>query len=417
MIEEKTAKKLSMGSVVAVFVAYTCSVSSIPNGGLIGQGLSFGKGMMAIGLFFVLAAAVAILVSWIGYKTGVTKDIVFKAIFGRRGFMLCSLIFAFCQAFWACFDFFNAGQALYNLMPEGSVMKNFGFCLAVVIMLVLTILGGVFGIMGVKWISTLTIPIGIILFLIIYAFSFKQAGGFEGLMAYVPGESTMTVASGAQLLFGMWMAGYVGMMDLTPEAKNTRSVVVAGLCAAAFIALCFMVGQVGFIGTGMMTVGDICMSLGGAIFILGNLFVLVAQGNTTPACNYMYSLSFSEGLKLSRKTLAIIVPLIVAAISFYIMYGAGVDFVSTIINVVSCLMAPLVGVVIAEFYIVSKRNMEIKPEEEYPIVNPAAMISLLVGLVFSLVFTYAVALPLGNLITILIAIALQCILRLGAKMK
>lgn len=416
-MEGNIHKKLGIGSLTAVFVAYTCSVTSVPNGAIIGEYTTFAEGMIGIALAFVLAAVVSALVSYVSFKTGQTKDIVFKTIFGRRGFMLCSLIFAFCQSFWACFDFFNAGQAIYNLMPEGSIFKNLGFCIAIAVMLVLTILGGVFGIHGVKWISTLTIPVAVILFLIIYFVCLVKSGGYSELLEYVPVENTLGVSGAAQIMFGMWMAGYVGMMDLTPEAKNGKAVVIASICGAAFIMLCFMVGQMGFIGTGFKTVGDICLSLGGAIFICGNLFVIVAQGNTTPACNYMYSLSYSEGLNLPRKPLAVIVPCLVAILAFIIMYGPGVDFISNITNVVSTLMGPLIGVVLAEFYVIEKCGLELEEENNLPIIKAAAFTALLIGVAISLLFNNLVAVPLPGPLTIVATGLVHLVLKLGFKMK
>lgn len=414
---ENTTKKLGIGSTVAVFVAYTCSVSTVPNGAVIGENTTFATGLTGIALGFVIGTLIAFFSSWIGYKTGLGKDAVWKQIFGRRGFMLCSFIFGFCQAFWACFDFFNAGQALYNLMPEGSALKNIGFCVAVCVMLVITIIGGVFGISGVKWISTATIPIAIILFAIIYFCSLKEAGGFDALAAYVPHGATLNVGDCAQIMYGMWMAGFVGMMDLTTEAKNTKCVVVASILSVAFIGLCFMVGQVGFIGTGMKTVGDLCLSLGGAVFICGNLFVILAQSNTTPACNLMYSNSFSTGLNVPRKPVAIVVPILVAALAFVIMYGPGVDFISKITDTVSILMTPLVGIQIAEFYVVCKKNLDIKAVEELPTLKPTAFVCLLIGVVISFALNNISGVPVSGVIAIIVTGLLHTIGRLGLKLN
>lgn len=413
----KSVKKLGVFSLTAVFVAYTCSVSSVPNGGIIGEGATFLTGVGGIILGWVIGSLVAGFASWIGYKTGQTKDVVWKSMFGRHGFRICSLIFGFCQAFWACYDFFNAGQAMYNLMPDSTALKNFGFCLAIVIILALTILGGVFGIGGVKWISTITIPIGLVLFIIMLVASLGRAGGMEGLLAYVPQEATIGVTTAAQMMVGMWMAGFVGMIDLTTEAKNTKSIVVASISGVAFIMLCYFVGQVGFIGTGMKSVADLCASLGGGIFLVGSLFVLIAQGNTTPAANLMYTNSFSEALRLPKKWLAIIVPIIAAIISFVIMYGAGVEMVSRITDTVSTLMAPLIGVMIAEFYIVSKTKLEMKPEAELPVVKPSALICLVIGVAVSFIFRLIPWIPVPAFLTIIIAGAAHVILRLVVKMK
>lgn len=413
--EQKIVKTMGIGSTAAVFMAYTCSVSIIPNGALVGEHATYMDGVLGVVLAIIIGSAIAASVSWLGYKTGVIKDVAWKAIFGRQGFRVCSLMFAFCQSFWACFDFFNAGQAIYNLLPEGSPFKNLAFCVGICIMLVLAIIGGIFGIVGVKWISTLTIPVTLIIFAVIFVLSFSKAGGTEALMNYMPAERTISIIGVVQIVLAMWMAGFVGMIDLTIQAKDTKTVVIAAVCGVTVVGLFMLVGQIGFIGTGMKTVGDISLSLGGAIFIVGNILVIFAQGNTVPACNYMYANSYSECLNLPKNPLAVIVPIIAAGLAFMIMYGTGVGFISNITNTVGAVMSPLVGVLLAEFYIVLKRKLEIKPAEEYPAIRPAAMISLAVGFVVSLAAVSFVT--LSSVFTIIVAGLIHVVLRLVVKMN
>ena len=70
----ETKNKLGMGSLVAVFVAYTCSVTSVPNGAIIGQHTTFYEGLAGIVIAFILAAIVSSMTSYVGYKTGTTVD-------------------------------------------------------------------------------------------------------------------------------------------------------------------------------------------------------------------------------------------------------------------------------------------------------------------------------------------------------
>lgn len=410
---EKT-NKLGPFALGAVFMAYFCSITAVPTGALVGQGADFKTGLLGILLGFVIGAVLISLSTMIGYKTGLKKDAVWKQMFGKHGFKILSFAVAFCMAFWATFDLFNAAQAVYNVFPEGS--KDFGFALAMVILLVVTILGGVFGMSGVKIISTLSIPIAIVLFVIIYVVSLKHAGGIEGLLAYQPSETTYTVSTIAQTMVGMWMAGYLGAIDLTTDAKDKKSVVVAATLGSAFVLLCFLVGQVGFVGTGVHTLADICASLGGAIFIIGSIFVMIAQGNTTPACDYMYSNSFAAVFNTKRKWFAIIIPIIAGAISFVIMYGPGVDFISTIVNTIGTIMSPLVAVMLTDFYIVRKGEIEIKDENSLPAFNKYPLIAIVVGLVVSFALKLVPSFELSTFFVLIVtSIFYVLIVRLGNR--
>ncbi len=389
MGENQNTKKLGYFSIATMYIAYCCSCTSIPNGGVIGEGSTFGTGFASIMLGWLIGSIIVAGTTMSTYKTGTFKDIIWSNIFGKHGSRITSAMMAFCMSFWACFDFFNGGQSLYNLMPEGSSAKNFGFCICVILLVAVTIYGGVKGTSGVKIISNLTVPVAVILFVIIYIASVNAAGGMDALMAYQPAQETVTVIGGAQIMVGMWMGGFCGIMDLAPGAKNGKVVIVASILGVGFIMLCFLVGQVGFIGTELKTLGDICMSLGGGIFWVGNIFVIIAQGNTTPACNLMYSNSWQNTFRTKTRTpFAIVVPIIAAVLAFIIMYGAGVDFINVITDTVSTVMAPLVGVTLASFWIVEKRNPVIRPVEELPGWKPIPIVCLAIGVCLSLIFRF-----------------------------
>lgn len=374
-----------------------------------GASTNFSTGLTGILLGFVIGAVLVTLATWIGYRTGLTKDLVWRQLFGRQGARVCSFLVAFCMAFWACFDLFNAAQAVYNLMPEG--WKDMGFALAMVLLLVITIIGGIFGMKSLTLISNLSIPVAIILFIIIYIVSFRQAGGIEGLMAYQPPANTLNVGTIAQMMCTMWMAGYCGALDLTTEAKNTRAVVVAAVSGSAFVLLCFLVGQVGYIGTGMQTLADICANLGGAIFLIGSIFVMIAQGNTTPSCNYMYTNSFIAVFNLKRRAvIATVIPLIAGALAFVIMYGPGVDFITVIVDTIGTLAAPLLTVMLTDFYLVKKRNLVVVSEQELPAARIIPLVCVGAGIVLSLIFKAFPQIPVPTFLMMVIIAVLYMVL-------
>lgn len=416
-MKNTNVQRVGAFSLISMYVAYCCSATSVPNGGIVGESTNFHTGFWGIMLGWLIGSIIVALTTYITYRTGTTKDLVWREMFGRLGSRICSFLMAFCMAFWACYDLFNGGQALYNLMPEGAALKNLGFCVAIVVLLVFTIIGGVSGVTGVKWISVLTVPVALILFIIIYIASYNSAGGLEGLRAYAPVRETMGMGAVAHNMVGMWLAGFLGIMDLGTAAKNGRSVVIASIFGVAFIMLCYMAGQVGFIGTGMKTLGDICASLGGAIFFTGNLFVIFAQGNTTPACNFFYSNSFAHAFNFkSRKYIAIVVPIIAAVLAFVIMYGPGVDFVNNITATVSTLMGPLIAVTIAEYHLVSREKFEIEPLENTPAIRPTAVICLIVGLVISFALNMIPSISIPSFIVIVITGLLYVFLKRGLKL-
>ncbi len=385
MGEKAQQEKFSLWGLCACFMAYACSITATPNGAIAAEGSTFAEALGGIIVAWAFAAATCGLVCYVTYKAGFTKDVVFRVLFGKRGFLIASLFFAFCQNFWASYDIFNAGQGMYNLMPEGP-LKNMGFCIGVCIILILTVFGGVKGVTGVKWISTATIPVAVALFAAIFIASVNNIGGLDALTSYQPKEHNVGLLRTSQSMYAMWMAGYIGCSDLAVPAKSGKHIAIAAMCFAAMIFLCYLVGITGFIGTGFKTVGDICLSLGGAIFFIGNVFVIVAQCNTQPACCYMYALSYAEIFRTKRKWWAVFMPMWAAAVAFYIMYGAGVDFINNIVGIVSTLMGPINGVIIGEFFLVRKCKFEYLEDDEIPTANWTAVCVMIGGAILAFFF-------------------------------
>lgn len=171
-------------------------------------------------------------------------------------------------------------------------------------------------------------------------------------------------------------------------------------------------------GTGVHTLADICASLGGAIFLIGSIFVMIAQGNTTPACDYMYSNSFAAVFNTTRKWFAIIIPLVAGVISFVIMYGPGVDFINTIVTAIGTIMAPLVAVMLTDFYIVHKGKLDIKEEKDLPVVNARPVICIIIGLAFSFALKLVPAIKLSTFLVLIVTAVLYAIVaKAGAEKK
>lgn len=111
------------------------------------------------------------------------------------------------------------------------------------------------------------------------------------------------------------------------------------------------------------------------------------------------------------------VPCLVAVLAFVIMYGPGVDFINNITSIISTLMGPIIGVIIAEFFVVSKRNINLREDAQLPAIQIAAFASLLIGVAISFLFSNVIAVPVPALMTIIATGIVHLILALGFKLQ
>lgn len=406
-MEKVNEKRYGPLQLAFMYVAFFCSITIVSSGGIIGAGSTFKEGFTGILAGCAFIAFLVFLSTCSSYKLGLRKDQLWAQVFGSKGYKLGSFVMAIALAFWAWFDFFNASQAIYNLMPDH--LKNFGFILGIAILLVITILGGMFGLKGIAFISNLTIPIAVILFIIIIASAITNVGGMEGLAAFTPETHDYSVAKSADLVIATWICGTAAAPDLSEKAKNTRAVALASVATFGMIFVLFLVGQIGFIGTGFQTMGDICASLGGAIFIVGCIFNMIAQANTTPSCNYFYSNSFTELFRINRNFFVILIPCIAAAGGTYIMYSAGVGFITTIVGFISILLTPLLAIMISHYWLVFKGKHEFTPEKKLPAAYKPAIITLIIGIVLSLILKLFPSLGAPTVIVLVVTMVVYVI--------
>lgn len=79
-MENATQKKIGTLSLCGIYMAYFCSITVVPTGGLVGEGTTFLTGLWGIILGFAIGAVMIALSTWIGYRTGLQKDALWKQI-------------------------------------------------------------------------------------------------------------------------------------------------------------------------------------------------------------------------------------------------------------------------------------------------------------------------------------------------
>ena len=98
------------------------------------------------------------------------------------------------------------------------------------------------------------------------------------------------------------------------------------------------------------------------------------------------------------------------------MYGPGVDFINTIVTAIGTIMAPLVAVMLTDFYIVHKGKLDIKEEKDLPIINIYPVICIVIGLALSFALKLVPTIKLSTFLVLIVTAVLYAIVaKVGTK--
>lgn len=398
-------KYLSTFNLTFIILAYACTINHITVGAQIGTENTLKSGLLAIVTGWIILSVIAVLSGGMGAKCRLTGHAIWNYVFGTKGANVLSVVVATCLVCWSFFDFWYVGSIIKNAMPN---YPDIGFILGVSIVAVCAILGAIKGVTSLKWLTTASIPFALVIFIALLAAIVKDAGGIEAVNAYVPKEQ-MTFSASINLFIasifpitGLWS-------DVTYEARSVKTVAIAMPIGLLMMACLDTVGLFGSAGMGCYGIIEISLQLGGALYVATNIFIIIAQANTVPSNTHVLATEFGDVFKISKTVFVIAQPVLAVIASIIIEYVADISLLSSWVSVVGCIFSPVFGITIAEFWIVEKGNLNLekKPGEIYP----TSFISLAVGVIAAIYFTYFNPVLPGTLTAIVVGLVLQIILR------
>lgn len=412
MDQQTNQRSVGVWGLVCIFIAYGVTLNTFSVGSAQAGHLPFWEGVLMICLGWAALAITGVITGNIGYETGFKAPDAFRATFGTTGFKVPSVLASLGLLGFSTFDFWYVGQAFMNLFPG---LKSSAFYLGMVFIVLAAILGSIKDVSSLKWLTSSTIPIALILFVAIMVVTVNRGGGMATLMSFQPSTRETTLVLGANTMFSCWLSTVPGYMDFTSQAKLRKAVFIAIPLGMLAIAFQYFVGQIGTYAFGIVDFTSLSAALGGTMGLICNLFTLFAQANTVPATTLMITSHFSKSLKIPERAVVIGQPLITSALAIAMFLGADISIVSAFGNLVGFIFAPLLGAVFAEYYVIGKRSFV--PVEELPKVSVSGIIVLVFGFVLGLILSqFSIPIPTAVLL-ILSCFCLQIILRKTAHLK
>lgn len=357
----------------SVFLGMCAVLASSMAGGSLISGLTFVEsiiamvlGLLGLLLFFYVP------LGKIGAEQGLNTYFIGECAFGKRGsdFLTAFIVTIIPAAAWYGIQVSIATQALAAVFPMSKAVFN----IVTIIFGVVFAIPAAYGILSMAWLNWVSMPV--MIYVIIFGvFKALSLSGMEGIMSYTP-ETNMGILWGINMQIGMIAIGCCSVSDFTRWIKNKWSDVtysgLAGLFPATIVLgiagmmMALTSAQYGV--TESWNIIEVLISLKMPAMAL--ILVFLLQWTTCITSVYSSSLALHKVFGGSRFYLAFIFAAAGTILALVNIMSKFLGFVSLLASWVP----PIGGVIIAEYYFVSKGDFKRREGIYWP-----GVISVIIG--------------------------------------
>lgn len=340
------SERKSYFSLTIVWTGFVFVITSMMAGGGLSAGLDFKMILVAVLLGNVFLSAIAILVSIIASRTGLTFALMTRYSFGEKGSRIASMFVPIVNIGWYTIQAATYGHFIAQAFGFGDIAELICMAVSAVVM-------GIFAMKGIKAISILGyIAIPAIIFLSL-ATSIRAVGmiGLDGLWNYTP-EGHITLSSGITVVIGTWiLSTSTCIADIMRYAKSTKEAIAATLTGLLggniFMILC---GTITSVAVGDSDLTNVLLSMG---LLVPCLILMTTNIFTTNASNlYSTSLNLSNAFHMDRQKIIVVLLAISALATLCRPYQVG--FLFSFLDLLGTIVPPLPGIILADYFIIHK---------------------------------------------------------------
>lgn len=317
-------------------------------GATLGAGMSFWGAFWSLTLGSVILELVALFAGIAGVREGLSTSVLARWTgFGRLGSALIGLVVATSLIGW--FGIQNAifAEGLHALMSGvpvwvWSILTGLGVTALVV-----------YGFRWMAWVAYVTVPAFLLLagWAVISELSEHSLGG---LLSSEPFGEPMSIATGATIVAGSYIAGAVLTPDMTRFNRTTGDVVKQTVVSITLGQ--YVLGLIGVILAYAMRTGDVVQIFAGATGVVGVIIVVSATVKINDWNLYSSSLGFVNTLstlftvRINRVVATIAIGVVGTALS-----AAGIlDRFTDFLTILGVAMPPIAGIMVAEYFLVRR---------------------------------------------------------------
>ena len=346
-------------------------------GVLSGGGLSLSEIVISILIGYGLICVYMIFIGMQACDTGLPVAVMASGALGEKGarYVISTLIAIACIG-WFGIQSATCGQAFATMIaPLLGMEASTGFiAVCSIIWGVIMLATACAGFKGLKWLNYIAVPLLVIVCLYGLIAGIVKNDGGAAIAAYAP-ETSSGLVFGISMVVASFALGGVISADYCRFAKSRADVVkssVVGVMPAGLFML--LTGALMSIVTGQYDISAILVSLG--VPILGLIALVLATWTTNVTNAYSGGLALSNLLGFDESKFKITTGISGAIGTLLAAFGL-LNAFQGFLSLMSALIPPLAGAIIAAYWIVGKGKKENFHFSKG--VSAAGLISFIVG--------------------------------------
>lgn len=334
---------------------------------------------LSIAIGDILLFLISILICIPAYRTGCNNPLLFRILFGNKGWILPAIVVFIGALGWQ--------GSLTGWFAEVVVgVDSQWFAIVALVGGLLVLLSVYFGIKGIEVVGNISVAFLTVAAVVCFYLCAREVGGFANLVALADadkGVDSPSIPSMASTIVGSIAVGASVSADFTRFCKK-------GWVVFVFVAINFFLVQPGLqlLGVaGVLAFDNHLFSvyskvLGIVFYIFCLIAMIMAVWTTCNSNAYFGQVSFSNLTKKNMKVGAVIIGGFGA-----ISAALGIaTFVGNWVNILATAFPPLVGLITADYYIINKCKYDTKLLDKIPAVNIPAIISYLISAILGNIY-------------------------------
>ena len=357
--EIKAEQRQSWQSIAAIWAGGMICVPCLMIGGVLsGGGLSMAEILVSILIGYGLICAYMIFIGMEACDTGLPVSVLASGALGEKGARyIISILLTIACVGWFGIQSATCGAAFASMLSsmmgiEATTMMN---AVCSIVWGIIMLATACAGFKGLKWLNYVAVPLLVIVCLYGLIAGIVKNDGGTGIANYAPAASAGLVF-GISMVVASFALGGVISGDYCRFAKSRADVVKSSIIGVIPAGLFMLVtGALMSIVTGQYDISAILASLG--VPFLGLIALVLATWTTNVTNAYSGGLALSNLLGFDESKFKITTG-IAGAIGTILAAVGLLDAFQGFLSLMSALIPPLAGVIIASYWIIGKGKKE-----------------------------------------------------------
>ena len=341
-------------SVAFIWIGTMICIPMLMVGGIFSSGMTLSNITLASLIGFAICCVIMVLTGMMGTDLGLPSAMCATKAFGDKGSsLLMSVVILVAQLGWfgvqtaACASAFNLLLLTWEI--------TFPFWASCVIWGAVMLITAVYGFRFMKILNYIAVP-ALFLMCIYGVVNVVNTTGTEVLANYAP-SSTMPLTTAISIVIGLFAVGTVINPDYSRYSKSRKDTALAtfiGVLPAAVLMI--VMGAVLAISAGSYDITTVFASMG--LPFISMLVLILATWTTNTGNAYTAGIAAMKAFSIKKDELRPLVTLICGVVGTVVAIAGLANLLQAFITILSSLVPPIAGVMIADYWIIGKGNKE-----------------------------------------------------------